>query len=96
MKEKQCKYCGSYFTPVNVNSIYCREDCRKLAVKQRYYDNKKKFSSTRVCKKRKCKTILSRYNRDDICGSCQEKETVKKLKSWGWSESRINQRWFLD
>ena len=93
-KKDFCKNpdCRREFKPKTYNSIYCCTECRKKVTNKRllekYHSDKKKYNSKRVCRNKQCETILSRYNKESICERCKEERLVKRLISWGWSESR--------
>ncbi len=81
--------CGNVFTPKTFNQKFCCSECTQKQTNKvllaRYHEkrNKKKIKG-RVCKTRKCITILSSYNEDDICELCKRKSFEKRLASWGW------------
>lgn len=84
--------CGKIFAPKTYNSIYCSPECRKKVTNkkllEKYHSNKKLFSKKRICRTNNCSTILSRYNKENICERCKEERLVKRLMQWGWSEER--------
>jgi hypothetical protein len=72
---------------VHNQRFHSRECCRvytNARILAAYHEKKQKVTTGRVCKSRTCDTLLSRYNDDDYCASCQQKQHRKKLKSWGW------------
>ena len=94
-ENRQCVECSIIFKPIAHNGIYCSADCRKVAtnkkVLQKYYDNKARRSGevSKKCKYRGCKTILSRYNKEDICEAHKIERFIKRLKKWGWDEEML-------
>lgn len=76
-EEKECGYelCDIVFTPTKHNQGYCctahgvLENNRKAM--EKYHERKNTTSNRRVCE---CGTILSRYNPDDKCAACLDKE----------------------
>lgn len=84
--------CSKEFKPKTYNSIYCSAECRKKVTNKRvlekYHSDKKNFSSKRICKIKSCTTILSKYNKENICERCKQERFVKRLMSWGWSEAQ--------
>jgi hypothetical protein len=89
MKERQCKFCKRPFEPKTVNSVYCRQECQRAAAKKRYYDGKKRLTTKRTCEWKKCKTILSIYNKEEICEAHKEERLTLRLVSWGWDEDKL-------
>jgi len=75
------------------NAIYCGAECRKVItnkkVLQRYYEKKERRNSRRVCLTKKCGTVLSRYNEEDICEQCKRERFIQRLVGWGWSEYKL-------
>lgn len=71
---KNCKWCDREFESKISYQIYCSEECRDLATKekiaQRYIQTRrqKRKGKTRVCKK--CGDKLSIYNDDPLCSQC--------------------------
>jgi hypothetical protein len=84
--------CNRLFEPKTYNSIYCSAECRKKVTNKRlldkYHSNKINSKLKRVCRSKDCDTILSRYNKENICEKCKEERLVKRLLQWGWSEER--------
>jgi hypothetical protein len=66
------------------NQKYHSKKCCQISTNEKllkkYHDGKKPIRSGRICKTRGCKTILSLYNRDSICASCQNNIMMNKLK----------------
>lgn len=85
--------CINSFVPRTYNSIFCSAECRRVTTNkkllEKYYENKASKNKKRVCKTSSCSTILSRYNKEDICESCKRERYVKRLASWGWSEEEV-------
>lgn len=74
MKNKHCEWCDNTFETEMSYKIYCSEDCRNAATREkislRYLQIKVK---NRIGKDRKCKTCggqLSIYNDDQTCNHC--------------------------
>ena len=97
-KESNCKSCanpdcGKSFVPKVYNAIYCGAECRKVItnkkVLQRYYEKKERRNSRRVCLTKKCGTVLSRYNEEDICEQCKRERFIQRLVGGGWSEYKL-------
>jgi hypothetical protein len=70
------KTCEKIFDPKTHNQKYCSDECCRIAtnkkIMEKYYEKKAIRSGTkRQCKK--CKVLLSRYNSQDICSSCEKK-----------------------
>ena len=69
-----CKCCDNTFVPAVSYQIYCSQNCRDIATKEkiaaRYLQSKrqKRKGKTRLCKS--CSLPLSIYNDEPICGSC--------------------------
>src|SRR6185436_1734852 len=87
-----CVWCGESFIKRRPNMIYCKKECCNAATNkkliERYHENKQRRREiNRVCIK--CDSRLSRYNQDDVCHSCQIKETdsekIDLLRSLGFS-----------
>lgn len=79
-----CAYdeCDNEFEAKTHNQKYCSDECCRIAtnqkIKQKYYEKKARLAGKkRVCKTRGCKVLLSRYNPDDICSSCEANEKKK-------------------
>jgi hypothetical protein len=95
-QEKQvCKNldCGKKFTPRSYNSIYCCAECRKIVTNKKllenYYEKKRNKNKKRICKTKTCTTVLSKYNKEDICENCKRERYVKRLVGWGWDEKKV-------
>lgn len=68
--------CGKPFEPKSYNAKYCSIECQKTATNRRllekYHEKKAaRAGKKRVCKSFDCNTILSRYNSDVHCETCQ-------------------------
>jgi len=83
---KNCKWCEQTFKPKVTYQIYCSEECRDSATKEkiaeRYLISRRQ---KRIGKNRKCKNCgndLSIYNDEPICTFCliNPVEVVKALK----------------
>jgi hypothetical protein len=90
-----CAECGLEFTPKAHNGIYCSVECRKQStnkkVLERYYSNRDRLAgkNQKVCRRKGCNTILSRYNAEDICEAHKIDRFVKRLGKWGWDEDEV-------
>ena len=67
--------CKKDFEAKTHNQKYCSDECCRVATNKRimekYYEKKAiKNGALRNCKK--CKIVLSRYNSDPLCSSCQK------------------------
>jgi len=88
--------CGRIYEPKVHNSVYCSTECRRVVtnkkVLNKYYEKKdKKNSKRRICKKKDCETILSRYNEEDICEAHQVERLKDRLQSWGWDRQQLDE-----
>ena len=85
--------CENKFIPKTYNAIFCSKECRRIVTNkkllEKYYKNKNNKFKKRICKTKTCTTILSSYNKEDICESCKTERYIKRLVSWGWSEDRV-------
>lgn len=75
--------CQKDFDAKTHNQKYCSDECCRITtnkrIMQKYYEKKAiKKGALRNCKK--CKSVLSRYNSENICSSCQ-KINYKKTKT---------------
>ncbi len=89
--------CDIIFEPKAHNGIYCSEECRRVAtnakVLKRYHEKRENRSNKkRVCKNKNCATILSTYNKEDICEGCKTIRLKKRLRKWGWGDEEIEKR----
>lgn len=72
---KNCANCGQVFESNKKNQKYCTPACCRLATNKKimtkYYENKRRLSGEkRYCE---CGQLLSRYNENDLCFPCSEK-----------------------
>lgn len=85
--------CFVEFKPKTYNAIFCSKECRRLATNkkllEKYYEAKNNKFKKRICKTKNCTTILSSYNKEDICEACKTERYIKRLVSWGWSEDQL-------
>lgn len=102
MSDRKSKVCANdgcevEFVPKVYNAIYCSTACRRIVtnakILKRYHDNKEAFSKKRICSgfNRECSTILSRYNKEDICERCKTERYVMRLVNWGWDEKKLRE-----
>jgi uncharacterized protein YmfQ (DUF2313 family) len=82
---KQCSKCDSYFKPKVSYQIYCSQECREVATKEkiseRYYITRrqKRKNKIRMCLGG-CETKLSIYNDDGFCANCNvSRKAVDKM-----------------
>ena len=93
--EVDCKNpdCSNTFVPKTYNAIYCSPECRRVITNKKlldkYYENKERKNSKRTCKTKDCSTILSSYNKEDICERCKRERYIARLVSWGWDEKGL-------
>jgi hypothetical protein len=78
--------CNKEFEAKTHNMKYCSDTCCREAtnakIKQKYYEKKERLAGKkRVCSTKSCDTILSRYNSDSICGTCESREKSDERKS---------------
>ena len=85
--------CKKEFIAKVYNATYCSVECRRVVTNkkllEKYYQNKDNMSKKRVCKTSKCSTVLSRYNKEDICEQCKGERFIKRLVSWGYDEEKL-------
>jgi len=85
--------CKKVFVPKTYNAIFCSADCRRVVTNKKlldnYYKKKEKKNTKRVCETKKCTTVLSRYNKEDICERCKRERYIKRLVGWGWDEEKL-------
>jgi len=77
--------CSNYFEPHRHNQKYCSPECCKNAtnkrIRDKYYETKKRLSGdVRICSKKSCKTILSRYSDGDVCAKCNAEKLDEERK----------------
>lgn len=71
---KTCQWCDAGFDPKVSYQIYCSDECREAATKEKIaqkYAIKRRnqlMSKKRICKM--CGQPLSVYNDDDLCVTC--------------------------
>lgn len=86
---KSCQWCDAAFKPRVSYQIYCSDECREAATKekiaQRYAIAKrnKMLKKPRYCKS--CGKALSVYNEDVLCSQCtvnplDVSKTLKEIK----------------
>lgn len=89
------KDCNKHFVAKVYNAIYCSPECRKLITNKKlleaYHLKKENKKKKRVCKTKTCTTILSTYNKEDICEACKEERYIQRLVSWGWDEKKLRE-----
>ena len=90
--------CGKSFLKSVHNQKYCEPECCRLATNKRlieqYHERKdimRGGKNGRVCSRKACDTILSRYNTETICESCKLKRFRKRLERWGWDTSDFDE-----
>lgn len=81
--------CSKQFIPKTRNSLYCQKECQRKAALKRYYDNKERFLKKRICIAEGCETILSMYNKEDICEAHKVERYIQRLVGWGWDEESL-------
>jgi len=85
--------CKKKFQAKVYNAIYCSQECRRIVTNQNllknYYEKKKNKNKKRICKTKNCTTILSSYNKENICELCKQKRFADRLISWGWDVSEV-------
>ena len=85
--------CKKEFVAKVYNATYCSPECRKIITNKKllesYHTKKANKHKKRICKTKDCTTILSSYNKEDICEACKEDRYVQRLVSWGWDEEKI-------
>jgi len=83
--------CKKKFEAKVYNAIYCSQECRRTVTNKNllnnYYEKKKNKHKKRVCTIKTCTTVLSSYNKENICELCKQKRFADRLISWGWEES---------
>jgi hypothetical protein len=80
--------CHNFFLKKVHNQAFCCRECCRVYTNARilaaYHEKKNRTMTGRVCKKRGCKTILSRYNEGEYCSVHEQERHVAKLRGWGW------------
>jgi hypothetical protein len=93
-RECALESCGNIFTPRVHNQRFCQRECTRIFTNARilaqYHQRKNRVMTGRTCKSKSCGTVLSRYNDDDLCASCENKAHRKKLTDWGW---QLDEEW---
>lgn len=71
---KHCSWCDTLFDTQVSYQIYCSEECRREATKEkiaaRYNQTKRQKRKGRDRRCKKCDQKLSIYNDDSLCGLC--------------------------
>lgn len=87
---KNCQWCDANFQPRVSYQIYCSDECRELATKEKIAQ---RYAMTRrnrmIGKNRSCKSCgkpLSVYNDEALCSQCvvdpsEVSKTLKEIKS---------------
>lgn len=82
---KQCEKCDTKFTPKVTYQIYCSNECRDIATKEKIAERyhvirrQKRIGKVRKCLGG-CGTQLSIYNDDGFCANCNvSKKAVDKM-----------------
>lgn len=85
--------CSKIFIAKVYNAIYCSIECRKFItnkkILEKYHQDKENKKTKRNCKNKNCKTVLSKYNKENICEQCKVERYIKRLVSWGWDEKKL-------
>lgn len=85
--------CKKEFIAKVYNARYCGPDCRRIITNKKllddYYEKKENKTKKRICKTKNCTTILSRYNKENICELCKHERYIKRLVSWGYDEEKL-------
>ena len=91
--------CKTEFKPRVYNAIYCCTACRRLVtnakILKRYHENKAARGKKRRCDTKVCNTMLSRYNKENICESCKRERFINRLVGWGWDEKKLRKEMSL-
>lgn len=96
-EQRVCKNeeCNKEFVAKVYNTIYCSPECRKVVTNKKllenYYRKKENKNKKRVCKTKDCLTVLSKYNKEDICEQCKTERYIKRLVGWGWDEDKLRE-----
>ena len=87
---KICDWCSNEFQPNVSYQIYCSQECRELATKEKVNQRYQKKRTEKLAKKKRrcsggCGTLLSMYNTEGFCNSCminksKVNKTLKELK----------------
>jgi hypothetical protein len=85
--------CNQEFEAKVYNAIYCSQACRRIVTNKNllnnYYEKKRNKNKKRVCKTKTCTTILSTYNKENICEQCKGERFIQRLISWGYDEEKL-------
>lgn len=85
--------CQQSFIAKVYNTIYCSSECRKIVTNKKllenYHRKKENKNKKRECKTKDCKTVLSKYNQEDICEQCKSERFIQRLVGWGWDEKKL-------
>lgn len=85
--------CNKKFEAKVYNSIYCSAECRRIVTNKKllenYYEKKRNKGKKRTCATNGCTTVLSRYNKENICERCKDERFIQRLVSWGWDEEKL-------
>lgn len=85
--------CSKSFVAKVYNALYCSAECRRVITNkkllEKYYQNKENKTKKRVCKTSNCLTVLSKYNKENICEQCKKERFIKRLVSWGYDEEKL-------
>ncbi len=85
--------CSSSFIANVYNAVYCSPECRRVVTNKKllknYYEQKENKKTKRFCKTKNCSTILSKYNKENICEQCKVERYIKRLVSWGYDEKKL-------
>lgn len=80
----KCAWCGELFTKRRPNMVYCKKECCNAATNKKLIEKYHKEKARKKQKNRKCEVCnsnLSRYNSDNICHSCQARESdLQRMK----------------
>lgn len=85
--------CKKEFIAKVYNATYCGAECRRLITNKKlldnYHEKKRNKHKKRICKTKDCNTILSTYNKENICEQCKKERYIKRLVSWGYDEEKL-------
>jgi hypothetical protein len=91
--------CKTEFKPRVYNAIYCCTACRRTVtnakILRKYHENKAARGKKRRCDTKGCNTMLSQYNKENICESCKRERYIMRLVGWGWDEKEIRKEMSL-
>lgn len=89
--------CNKEFETKVYNAIYCSPECRRIVTNkkllQNYYTKKNNKNKKRICNNDNCSTVLSTYNKENICEPCKTERYIQRLISWGWKEEDLRKEW---